>query len=65
MKRDGYAGFGEVIALITCWYINKNWLKYKVCKKYRAAILIAIFALIPLYFWDAAMGIVFNFTGNL
>lgn len=53
MIVDGCVSIGELIGFAIGWFIAQNFVKYKIEKNSKVAILVVFVAFIVLYFWDA------------
>lgn len=65
MISNAYTGTGELFGLIIGWFIVKNFVHYKIQRKSKAALLVSIIALIPLFYWDAFFKLIFKPLGIL
>lgn len=59
MKLDGYASCGEFLGLIIGWWLNHNFIKYSSIRT-KPVILAALFAIIPLVYWDKCLTAIFS-----
>ncbi|MDO5329073.1 MAG: phosphatase PAP2 family protein [Coriobacteriia bacterium] len=59
MKAAGYAGVGEYFGFVIGWWINHNFIHYKI-KRTKLCIIVALIAVIPLFYWDSGVTLLFN-----
>ncbi|MDO5329074.1 MAG: phosphatase PAP2 family protein [Coriobacteriia bacterium] len=59
MKESGYISAGEFIGFILGWWTNHNFIHYKISRS-KLCIIVALIAIIPLFYWDSGIILLFN-----
>lgn len=59
MKVSGYTSVGEFFGFVIAWWLNHNFIHYEI-KRSKLCIIVAFAAVIPLFFWDKGIILIFN-----